>query len=405
MPNILQDVQTYQISDLALLSNANCFIGTANTEFNEFNKIPTNLGQTVTFDSPVQLTSNAGLVAVDQDLVQNVHSLTVDQARNVTVNFTDQEWIFNVERYMKRYGRPAVGELGASIEENVARNSLVPFRFFGDGINPINSFGQLGSMLADFRSFGAVYSDTYVYLSLRAESDIVNTGANQFVPSRNEKMANSWMVGDFDQATFCRSNLLPVHIAGNAAQNGTNLIIAARPTTTQLVLSGFGFNDPDAVKENDLFTVQSDLFFRTYQGKAISPLKVQFRATIDSVSDGGGNALVNISYPLIQPSDGDPQKLNLSRDINLGVDNVLGVPSHRRGMVCSGGGLFLAMPQLPTQEPYFSANESDPDTGISMRLSFGSDLNNSTRRFIHSAIWGSSLVPQYAMSIVFPLTQ
>ncbi|WP_438967006.1 hypothetical protein [Flavobacterium sp.] len=306
---------------------------------------------------------------------------------------------------MKRYGRAAVGELGASIEENVALNTLVPFRFFGDGINPINSFGQLGAILARFRSFGAVHSDTYVYLSLLAESDIVNTGANQFVPSRNEKMANSWMIGDFDNATFCRSNLLPTHISGTAGQMGSTVVIVGRPTPTSLTLGGFGVSDPDAVKENDLFEVQTDLFFRTYVGKAISPLKVQFRATADAASDGGGIVQLPISYPLIQPLDGDPQKLNLSRDIDFGTDTAKALPSHRRGMVCSGGGLFLAMPQLPTQEPYFSSSAADPDTGISMRLSFGSDLNNSTRRFINSAIWGSSLVPQYAMSIIFPLTQ
>jgi hypothetical protein len=37
--NVLQQVQTYQRSNLALLENLNCFINIANTRFKDFEKI------------------------------------------------------------------------------------------------------------------------------------------------------------------------------------------------------------------------------------------------------------------------------------------------------------------------------------------------------------------------------
>jgi hypothetical protein len=46
--NILQQVQTYQRSSLALLLNLCCHISTANTKFKDFDKIQANLGSTVT---------------------------------------------------------------------------------------------------------------------------------------------------------------------------------------------------------------------------------------------------------------------------------------------------------------------------------------------------------------------
>lgn len=50
--NILQQVQTYQLSNLAYLQNLNCFVATANTKFKNFEKLTANLGDTVTFDLP-----------------------------------------------------------------------------------------------------------------------------------------------------------------------------------------------------------------------------------------------------------------------------------------------------------------------------------------------------------------
>jgi hypothetical protein len=55
--NILQQVQTYQLSNLAYLQNLNCFVATANTKFKNFEKLTANLGDTVTFDLPPRFTT------------------------------------------------------------------------------------------------------------------------------------------------------------------------------------------------------------------------------------------------------------------------------------------------------------------------------------------------------------
>jgi len=72
--NILQQVQTYQRSSLALLQNLCCHISTANTKFKDFDKIQANLGSVVTFDLPPRATTVAGLVASFQPAVQRVQS-------------------------------------------------------------------------------------------------------------------------------------------------------------------------------------------------------------------------------------------------------------------------------------------------------------------------------------------
>ena len=45
----------------------------------------------------------------------------------------------------------------------------------------------------------------------------------------------------------------------------------------------------------------------------------------------------------------------------------------------------------------------DPETGASIRQYYGSLFGQNTRGMIHDAIWGSTMVPEYAMAVIFPM--
>lgn len=407
--NILQTVQTYQMSNLAYLQNLNCFVATANTKFKNFEKEVANLGDTVTFDLPPRFTSANSLIATFQSAEQRVETLTVDQAINVSYAFTAQQFIFNVEDYMDKFGKSAVMEMSADIEANIARVCVeAPYRFYGDGITQINSYGQLAAALAMYRNYGAAKDNTKFYMSDIAQSAVVNTGLNQFAPKRNDEAANSWDIGDFDKAAFYISNLLPVHTAGTLGEDGTVLTVVsvvknANDAITQIVFSGAG-TDADAVKEFDKFQFsdgvagQTNLRYLTFIGHKISSNPVQFRATADAASNAG-NVTVDV-YPPLKSAAGSDRNLNV--DIQAGMQ-ATALPSHRAGMITAGNPLFLGMPMLPEEVPFPTANETDPDTGVSLRMYYGSLFGQNQRGMIHDAIWGKKCVPEYAMSVIFPL--
>ena len=130
--NILQTVQTYQLSGLAFLQNLNCFICTANTKFKDFDRVTANLGDTVTFDLPPRFTTTNSLVATFQPADQRVQPLTVSQQISTSYAFTAQQFIFNVRDYMEKFGKAAIQEIGTKIEANVAQNCVTnTFRFYG----------------------------------------------------------------------------------------------------------------------------------------------------------------------------------------------------------------------------------------------------------------------------------
>ena len=436
--NVLQQVQTYQRSNLALLENLNCFMNVANTRFKDFESITANLGSVVTFDLPPRFTTAQGLVASFQPAVQRVQSLTCDQATNTSYAFTAQERIFNVEKdtesYMEMFGRSAVAEMGANIEANLAQNAdssvpvntvvngqtvptgalhteSGPFRFFGDGVTAINSFQQLAQMIANFKNFGSVQQGIKVILPDVQIPPIVGTGLNQFAPNRNNDIAMSWEVGEFGTppVMYYQSNLLPTHTSGNVGNNGTTLTVLSTndPTganITQITFSGAGTSDANAIFSGDLFQFQdnvagkTNLRYLTFIGHTVSAQPVQFRATANAASDGSGHVVVNIT-PALQATSGNGQ--NINANIIAGMQ-VKSLPNHKCGLVIGGDALYLAMPRLPDQYPFPTAAEYDPDTGVSMRMTYGSLFGQNQMGMIHDCTWGSVLVPEYCMRIAFP---
>lgn len=410
--NILQQVVTYQMANLAYLTNLNCFLSTANKKFKDFDKLEANLGASVDFDLPPRFVTTDTLVATFQPAVQRVHRLTADQSANTSYAFSTEQFVFNVHDYMQQFGKSATEELGARVEHNVALNCETgPYRFYGDGITQINSFGQLASALAMFRNYGAAKGNTKGYLSDIVVPNIVNSGLNQFATNRNNEMANSWELGAFSRCEWYQSNLLPIHTAGTEGETGTTLTVVsvvkdANDAVISITFSGTNAaNDPNSVRLHDRFQFddgvagQPDMRFRTFIGHKVSANPVQFRATANAGSTAGSQVTVNI-FPPLKASSGQDQNINV--EIAAGMQ-VTVLPSHRVGMITSGDPLFLAMPRLPDQVPFPTAAKSDPETGASLRMYYGSLFGQNQQGFVHDIVWGSTVVPEYSMALIFPI--
>lgn len=443
--NTLQTVQTYQRSSLGYLYTLNCFISTMNTEFKDFNKYQANLGSSVTFDTPPQSSVAAGLVASWQGVEQLTQTLTCDQAANASFTVTAQQRIFNLDKgedeYITKFGKSFLQGMSIYIETNVAKNcdGTVPvmavdangnsyptgayhtqsgaYRFYGDGVTPIDSYQQLATAQMYFDNYGTVGTKK-CYLPDTIIPAIVGTGLNQFAPRRNDDTAMSWEIGDFGSplVSYYKSNLLPLHVSGNTGVNGDTLVVvstndASGVAVTQITVSGAtDVSDPAAVLIGDLLyfvdgvSGKPDMRYLTYNnggGTSVSANPVQLRSTAVAASDGSGNVTITF-LPALNWAGG--AKKNLNNAIVAGM-HIKNTPSHRRGQIIDSNAGYLAMPQLPDQPPYDTANEYDPNTGVSLRLSYGSLFGKNQTGMIYDATWGSIFVPPYCMGILTPLSQ
>jgi hypothetical protein len=422
--NILQTVQTYQKAELAWLLNSFCGIKLANKKFQKFNDLTANLGDTVTFDLPPRYIGYNGLVITQQQSTQRVQPLVCSQATNVSTGYTDQQFIFNVRDYMDRFGEAAMKELGSIIEADLWRNIVTgvvindpqnasfgsaqtnsgPYRFYGDGVTQINSFGQLAQAVANFEDFGAAKNKMRGVLPVTVVPGIVNTGLQQFVMNRNEKMAMSWELGRFSNTDWYESNLLPIHTSGTLGQAGTTLtLVSVDSTGTSLTFSGAG-TDANALKIGDMgqfqdgVSGQPNMRFLHFIGHTVSAQPVQFVVTANAASSGG-TVVMTIQPPLISAAGANQ---NINNALAAGMQVKL-LPSHRAGVLYSGDQFYLAMPQLPDQSPFTTVNTMDKDSGASIRHYFGSQFGQNNRAYVRDSIWGSTMVMDNAMRLIFPL--
>lgn len=411
--NFLQQVQTYNKANLAYLLNHNVFLHTANKKFSEFNKIPKNLGDTVTFDLPLRYVPQNSLVVNFESTQQRVQSLTVNQQAAVPVAFSNQQFIFNVQEYMEQIGKGAVNALAFKPEFYMAGFcETAPYRFYGDGVTAINSVGQLAQMLSLFKNYGYSHIDKINgYLSDVAVPQIVNSGLNQFVVDRNEDYAYEWMVANWSGVDWMQTNLLPIHTAGTVGNEAVTLTVVSTndPTganITQITFSGAPASDPNSILQYDNLQFADNVSgfqnmrYLTFIGYAPSANPVQIQATAQAASSGAGNVTVNI-YPPLCAQVGNPNQ-NLSQNVQAGMQ-VTVLPSHRCGMLVGGNAMYLAMPQLPEQPPFPTSSLVDETTGASMRLYYGTLFGQNTMGYVYDMIYGGVVVPEYTMKIVFPL--
>ncbi len=435
--NVLQTVQTYQKAELAWLLNSFVGINIANKKFKNFNDLTANLGDTVTFDTTPRYISYAGLQITEQPSVQRVQSLICSQAANVAAAYTDQQFIFNVRDYMDRFGMSAMKELGSLIESDILRNFISgvrvndpqnagfngmqvnsgPFRFYGDGVTPINSFTQLAQSVANFEDFGAATHKMMGILPVANIPAIVGTGLNQFAMRRNDDIANSWELGKFSNTEWYESNLLPVHVSGtigNTAAPNNVMTVVSTNDPTGVNVTAITFSEPtsgtdaNAIKAGDLFQFNDgisgkpNLRFLTFIGHSVCSQPVQFRAIADAATISGAVTVQIQTINSVGLVWAQNQNQNLNAAIQAGM-TVTPLPSHRAGILMSGDQFYLAMPRLPDESPFTTSNMVDPDSGASIRHYFGSQFGMNNRAYVRDSVWGSCLVSENSLRYAFPL--
>lgn len=438
--NVLQNVQLYIKSELAWLDNEFWGIANANKSLEEFNDKKGNLGDVITFDTTPRYISYDGLVITQQPSVQRLQSLICSQAKNVSAGYTDEQFIFNVRDYMDRFGEAAACELGTAIESDILRNIVSgvygndpkspeyqlpqinsgPFRFFGDGVTPINSFQQLAQAWANFDAFGASRIKKRGVLPIDIVPAIIGTGLNQFAPDRNNEIAESWKVGRFGgmAVDWSVSNLLPLHIAGTVgnagAPNNVLTVIGVNDPTgvnvTQITFQATsGASDINAIKAGDLMEFNDgvaglpNMRFLTFIGHKPTRQKVQFRAIADAGTDGSDTVIVSIQtingVGLVWAQN---QNQNLNHTIQAGM-TVTVLPSHQAGWMDAGNSFYLAMPKLPDNDPFKTVYFKDKESGASLRHYWGAQFGLDNRAYVRDCTWGSTLIAEDSMRLIIPM--
>ena len=411
--NILQAVTTVQNKGLVMLNNYGPVFSNGDKRFKDFQDFVGQLGSAVSYLKQARATTVNSLVWADQDAVERIQTLTVDQAYSASQQYTDQELLYNIDplNWDKSWVKSAIISLASSIEQYVSNDfTIYPYRYYGDGNTPITSFQQLNSLLIRFRNFGTTNDMAKCFLPDFATPSIVQSGLNQFAPDRNDKLANSWELATYSKCNFMMSNQLQTHIAGTEGQAGSVLTVVSTTKNadgqiTAITFSGTdGASDVDSIKAGDRFTITTaNTSLLQFVGYNPSANPIQFMAASDAASTGGSQVTVTLATPLF-PGDSVSDAISISTDLTAGMTASV-ANSHVAGCIYSGEAHQIANPQLPDQDPFATAWQTDEMTGASLRVTHGAQLGQGTVRVGVDAIAGSTMNPDLCMTILFPLNQ
>lgn len=409
--NILQQVQLYNDTSMALLENTTAILSMVNTKLKDFQNLRGNLGASTQIELPSRFTTVNSLVLSPQAVEQRFATLTVNQQASTSFPFTAEQFVYGAEEYINSFGRSAIANLGSQMETNISKLAETsPYRFFGDGYTPFSSFLQIAQALTRFRNFGAASHQMKCILPDFLFPAVANSGQNQFVTDRNEQLAKTWMIGSFGGCEFYSSNLLPLHEAGTEGTQGSVLTVVSTTRDADGAIIAITFsgtnaaNDPNSIKIHDRFQFNDGVSgfkntrFRTWTAYAPSISPVQFKSTSNVMSSATNTVVVNLDIPL-QATAGINQ--NITQDILPGMQ-VSVMPSCYNGLLVAGDPLYVGMPDMPSQSPFASANTRDPQTGIAMQMYHGVQIGQNSRVIAYNQIWGQVLPPEYGMSFLVP---
>lgn len=418
--NVVQNVQTYQLTQIAWLLLENFLIKNSNRHFDNLPSFKGQLGSTVTFNrEPQAIFTNGTIVPQLQPIIQNKLSLSIDQQGNSSFDLPPLDQYFNIDptNWMPNVETSALKEMGTAVEVFLGNAMQGCFRFYGDGVTPINSAQQLAEIVEYFEEFGASNIDMKAVLPSYIYPQFAATMLQEFALKRNDELAHySWYKGEYNDCSWGKSKLLPTHVAGTAGAGAIPLTVVSTndPTgqnITQITFSGSIGTDPNCIKKNDKLVFVdgvgsfTNLRYLSYHGHfPLVKNKVTMCAASDAASTSG-TVTVTLTHPLCSVSGLAQNNINAAIEAGMQV-NVM--PSHKVGLIMSGNPLYLAMPAANTwidASPFAQSSVIDEETGISVTLYQGWDINRATRITSMPIIYGAQIEPLNAMVILIPLTQ
>ena len=437
MANTLVNVEGYlQDNAVHILDNSFCITKTLNPEYEGYDNLQGTLGPKFLVNLPTRTVARKGFGftanGTDGQFSQRSMSVTADQEGAAEFPYSDiDSALFDKNKGISQAAMSNLTELANQFEGFYAdKVSTAGYRFIG---SPAVLPGQMQTVQevtqgdALFESFGCVQgTEKHWIMPMVASAKTVSSGLQEFAPKRNNELALNGeigVLGGVRKTVFCRSNLLPVHTAGTAADNVLNLssgytITSVTPTnainpddangdnTSTIVLSGMTNGETilaDDMLDIGVLNAANPLRYLTFSGYHQSETTVQCRVvTGDTVA--GGVATILVQPALIFDATNLNAYRNLNRDIIAGTDTIRFVKSHRSGCLYFGQYGFRVNPLLPDAEPYPSSSIKNQETGIAIRAFYGrAGVGNPFKYFVHESLYGFGAASEGFARVIYPL--
>lgn len=372
----------------------------------DFAKKGAKIGSSEKIRKPNLFTVTDGATYSAQDVVEDSVTLTIDTQKHVGFDFMSKDLTLNIDEFSQRYLKPASLALvnKVDIDGNALAAKTVYNAVGTAATTPSALLTYLQAMQKIQESAGPM-DDNYMYaINPAASTKIVDALKGLFADQGEiSKQYKRGLMGIAAGGEWVLSQNLYSHTSGQRggtpAMNGST-----SEGASTLVTDGWTASAANRVKAGDVFEVAGVYKVNPITKQSTGVLQ-QFVATADAASDGSGNVTISISPKLYSsgplqnvdamPADGALLSFAGAATIGTSAVTASNLLLHKDAM---------ALAFAPLEKPegvHFAAVETDPETGVSIRIVRDYDFSNDKFRCRLDVLYGwKELRPEWACQII-----
>jgi hypothetical protein len=372
----------------------------------DFGKKGAKIGSSEKIRKPNRFTVTNGASYTAQDVTEDSVTLTIDTQKHVGFDFLSSDLTLSIDEFADRYLKPSALALVNQVDidgQALAAKSVA--NAVGTAATTPSALVTYLQAMQKIQESSGPMDDNYSYnINPAASTKIVDALKGLFADqSEISKQYKRGLMGVAAGGEWNLSQNLYSHTSGQ--RGGTPLINGTTATgASSIVTDGWTASAANRVKAGDVFTIANVYKVNPITKQSTGVLQ-QFVATADAASDGSGNATISIS-PTIYSSGSLQNVDSLPADnaaLSFSGDAVVGASAVTVSNILMHKEAF-ALAFVPLEKPegvHFSAVETDPETGISLRVVRDYDFSNDKFRCRMDVLYGwKELRPEWACQIL-----
>lgn len=346
-----------------------------------------------------------GDVVVTEDIVEASIPLTIQPLFSVPILYTPTDLERDIVDFTQEFVEPAVRAISAQIDYAiyVAAQTQIAHAT-GDITAPLNTFLSLSSVnpimdTLNMNNYGRnMVIDPYNFNSLLSSSDL----RNSFLPTLNKAITLDAQLGRLAGfEVFKDSNFLPF-ISGTHTAGGNITVSVAVQTGSSIILTGLTPGATFVAGDTLNFTGVQE--WNSVGQTPIQQIK-QLVVTANGTADGTGTVTLATYPPLINTGPRQnfftrgtsPNQIPAGTVVTSPTNTTVG---YMNNIAFTDRGLALALPPLIKMDSPYSFVSTDPQSGISMRVSKDAQILNNKNVLRLDAQMGLTWVNDQAVKVL-----
>lgn len=370
-------------------------------------------GETINIELPARTRTAEGRALVIDPMVKQTTPLTIDRHRHFGLSITARDRTLSIGDFAQKKLASGIASLANDVDRSVGE-AILTGGFYSSGtpgtplteeaIINAGAIAELTGMPRDGMIKVVLHPLDASAVTIRVKG-LGNEGLVK-------KALQKGYLDEIDSVELYRSANVSTHVVG--PQGGTPAVNGGGQSGSVLVTDGWTAAAGLRLRKGDVISIAgvNSVNPMSYEDTGFP---MQFVLTQDAASDASGNAVLQIS-PAINDGNQFTQDSNGQNISTAAYKNVTALPGdnalitvqgnadtrYRYAVMFHRDAVALAAPPLADLETAtVSKVVTDPDTGLSLRLSAGYDVNNGMEIYRVDVIWGvKAIYPELIHRII-----